>query len=222
MFDTDGRPLHVAWNYSRAELLADAIVHVVGLTLAIAGGTALLVLAAFYVTPLQLGAIGIYTAGLVALLAVSAAYNMWPISRTKWVLRRFDHACIFVLIAATYTPFMSCLPAEGTVVALTVGVWTVALSGAALKLALPGRFDRLAIALYLLLGLSGALAWDAVSKTLSGQTVALIIAGGLIYAGGIIFHLWESMRFQNAVWHSFVLVASAVFYVAILRGVVLA
>lgn len=222
MFDSDGRPLHVTWNYTRAEMIADGVVHVVGIVLAVIGVAVMLAMAVRWSEAAAVTAVIVYGIGLIGLLAASAAYNLWPISRTKWVLRRLDHAFIFVLIAATYTPFMTRLPAGFGSTALFVGVWAVAIGGASLKLALPGRFDRLSIALCLGLGASGALAWDLVSSSLSGTTLALIVTGGLIYAGGVVFHLWESLRFQNAVWHGCVLVASAVFYGAILGGVVLA
>lgn len=222
MFDADGRPLHVSWHYDRTELIADAVVHVLGLVLATSGAAILITLAILYSTPAEAAAVVVYCLALLSLIGTSAAYNMWPISRTKWVLRRFDHAAIFILIAATYTPFMARFPSGWATTALFIGVWGTAVLGAALKLALPGRYDRLSIALCLLLGFSGGLAWDIVSSSLSGTTLALIIIGGLIYAGGVVFHLWESLPFQNAVWHGFVLVASAVFYVAILGGVVLA
>jgi hemolysin III len=41
------------------------------------------------------------------MLALSAAYNMWPVLPGKWVLRRFDHSAIYLLIAGTYTPFLA-------------------------------------------------------------------------------------------------------------------
>ena len=221
MFDSDGRPLHVSWHYTKAEVVADAIVHAVGIALAIVGALTLIVLAAMKLSASEIVAVAVYTVGLVSLLSVSAAYNLWPVSPTKWVLRRFDHACIFLLIASTYTPFMTRFPMGAKTVALIVGVWGVAILGAAAKLTFPGRFDRFSVALYLMLGFSGIFAWDHMSSSLSPTTVALIVAGGLVYAGGVVFHLWESLRFQNAVWHSFVLVASTLFYVAILDGVVL-
>ena len=45
------------------------------------------------------------------MLVLSATYNLWPVSRAKWMLRRFDHSAIYVLIAATYTPIF--LAVEG-------------------------------------------------------------------------------------------------------------
>ena len=222
IFDADGRPLHVTWRYTREEMVADAVVHVLGIALALVGGIALVVLAALNTGASEITAVVVYAIGLLTLLSVSAAYNLWPQSPTKWLLRRFDHACIFILIAATYTPFITRFPLERSTIALIAGVWTVALAGAAVKIAMPGRYDRLAIVMYLLLGFSGGLTWEHMANSLSGTTIALILAGGLTYATGVIFHLWESLRFQNAVWHSFVLVASVLFYVAVLDGVVLA
>ncbi len=222
MIDTDGRPLHVTWRYDRAEVIADAVVHAVGIAFALAGGTALVVLAARWADGAQVAGVVVYALSLVALLSVSAAYNLWPVSRTKWLLRRADHALIFVLIAATYTPFVSRFPSGWVAGALLVGVWTVALVGAGLKIALPGRLDRLSIVLCVLLGGSGALVYDTVAAALPPSTVGLMIAGGVTYVAGIVFHLWHGLRFQNALWHGFVLVASILFYSAVLDGVVLA
>lgn len=219
MFDTDGRPLHVTWRYDRAELIADGVVHVLGITLATVGAVAILVLAAQHASSGVLGAVAIYAMGLVGLLVVSAAYNMWPISRTKWWLRRIDHAFIFILIAATYTPFVTRFEPSLQSQAMLIGVWSVAIIGAIAKVALPGRFDRLAIAIYVLLGFSGFLFWETIAAALPTTTLALIVAGGLTYTAGIVFHVWQGLRYQNAVWHGFVLAAAACHYAAVLREV---
>src|SRR3954447_3010058 len=223
MIDADGRPLALRRNYDRAELIADGIVHTIGILLGLAGAVALLVLAAQRADDAaEFAAIAIYAAGILAVLGTSAAYNMWPISPTKWWLRRFDHACIYVLIAGTYTPFITQLKNGLVASLLFAGVWATALLGAGLKLTLPGRLDRLSIAIYLLLGFSGLLAYDTVAASVSPTTLGLMLTGGLIYTAGVPFHLWSGLRFQNAVWHVFVLVATCVFYSAVLAGVVLA
>ncbi len=222
MIDHDGRPLHLTWNYTRAEMIADAVVHGIGIAFGVIGGAALIVLAAVFAGWAQLAAVTVYALGLVALLSVSAAYNLWPPSRTKWLLRRFDHALIFVLIAATYTPFITRFPHGFDRYALLLGVWAVAIGGALLKVTLPGRFDRLSIVLCILLGASGGLAWNTIAAALPHSTVLLMLSGGIVYVSGVIFHVWDGLRFQNAVWHAFVLVASILFYSAVLDGVVFA
>ena len=206
----------VRWNYDRAELIADGVVHGIGVLWGLVAATVLIVLTAIYATPLDLALVSIYVAGLLAMLVLSATYNLWPVSRAKWVLRRFDHSSIYVLIAATYTPFIAQMKDSMFAIALLIGVWCVAVVGIVLKLLFPGRFDRLAVVLYLMMGWSGFTVYDAGMTSLPTLTLWFIAAGGLLYSLGVIFHAWHRLRFQNAIWHCFVLLGAACHYTAVL------
>ena len=209
----------IPWNYDRAETLADAVVHGLGIALAVAGGAALMIVAALTANVSQVTAVAIYIAGLAAMIGFSAAYNLWPLTPVKWWLRRLDHSAIYLLIAATYTAFV--LPMNGTAADAILAVqWLSAAAGIALKLFFPGRFDRAAIALYLVMGWSGLFVIGPMAAALAPVTLALIAAGGVLYSAGVIFHVWESLRFQNAIWHGFVLSAAACHYGAVLTSVV--
>jgi hemolysin III len=205
---------NISWGYDRWEIIADGAVHIVGVLLGLIGAVALL-LATVKAQRIEVMPVAIYVVGLLAMLGLSAAYNMWPISPTKWILRRFDHSAIYLLIAATYTPFLALLKSSLLAAGLGIGVWLSALIGVALKLALPGRFDRFAIVLCLLLGWSGAIAYDAVMSTLPGASLWLLAAGGAFYSIGTLFHIWQRLRFQNAIWHGFVLLAASCHYAAV-------
>jgi len=204
------------WNYDRAELIADGVVHIIGVCFGLVAATALIVLTAVYATAVDIAAVSVYVAGLLAMLVLSATYNLWPVSRAKWVLRRFDHSAIYLLIAATYTPFIMELKDSYFAIALLIGVWCVAIVGVVIKLALPGRYDRLAVGLYLAMGWSGMMLYDKVVKALPAMALGLIVAGGVLYSLGVIFHAWQRLRFQNAIWHCFVLMGAACHYTAIL------
>ena len=206
----------VGWHYDRAELIADGIVHAIGVILGLIAATTLVVLTAVYATALDIVAVSIYVAGLLAMLVLSASYNLWPVSRTKWVLRRFDHSAIYILIAATYTPIIMELKDSVFAVALLVGVWCVAIFGVVLKLGWPGRFDRVSVGLYLALGWSGIMLYDSVVAVLPKLALWFVLAGGALYSLGVIFHAWRRLRFQNAIWHSFVLLGAACHYTAVL------
>lgn len=206
----------VGWNYDRAELIADGIVHAIGVVLGLIAATALVVLAAVYASPLDIVGVSIYVAGLLTMLVLSATYNLWPVSRAKWVLRRFDHSAIYVLIAATYTPFILDMKTSVFAIAVLIGVWCVAILGIVMKLGWPGRFDRLSIGLYLALGWSGAMLYDRVVAALPTLALWLVLAGGALYTLGVIFHTWRTLRFQNVIWHSFVLLGAACHYTAVL------
>ena len=209
------------WNYDRAELIADGVVHVVGVCAGLVAATVLMVLTALYATAFDVAVVSVYVVGLLAMLVLSATYNLLPVSRAKWILRRFDHSAIYVLIAATYTPFIMQLRDSYIAIALLVGVWCVAIAGIVLKLALPGRYDRVAVGLYLALGWSGLMLYDKVVKALPALALWLVVAGGVLYSLGVIFHAWQRLRFQNAIWHGFVLLGAACHYTAILDLIIL-
>jgi hemolysin III len=204
----------VKWDYDRAEFLADGAVHALGVTLSVAGVLSLVVQASGRSPLAQTAAVLIYGAGLLTVLCLSATYNLWPVSSAKWLLRRFDHAAIYLLIASTYTPFLIHVT-DPACSQLLVGIWTTACAGMVLKLACPGRFDRLAILLYLGLGWSGLIVYERVVASLPPATVWLLAVGGVLYSAGVIFHLWETLRFHNAIWHAFVLAAAACHFCAV-------
>src|SRR5205085_8314517 len=128
------------WNYDRAELIADGVVHGIGLFAGLVAATVLIVLTAIYASAFEIVAVSVYVAGLLAMLVLSATYNLWPVSRAKWVLRRFDHSAIYALIAATYTPLIMELKDSYFAMALLIGVWCLAIVGIVIKLVLPGRY----------------------------------------------------------------------------------
>jgi hemolysin III len=206
----------IRWNYDRAELIADGVVHGIGVFGGVVAATVLIVLAAVFASAYEIVSVSIYAAGLLAMLGFSAAYNLWPVSRSKWLLRRLDHSAIYILIAATYTPVFVQLQDRVFAMSLLAGVWSVAVVGVVLKLFFPGRFDRVSVGLYLAMGWSGIIAYDTGLSSLPHLAVWLIAVGGLLYSFGVIFHAWRRLRFQNAIWHCFVLLGAACHYTAVL------
>src|SRR5271169_1229066 len=130
----------VRWNYDRAEMIADGVVHGIGVFCGVVAAAVLVVLTAVHATAVEVAVVSVYVAGLLTMLVLSATYNLWPVSRAKWVLRRFDHSAIYVLIAATYTPFIMQVKDNVFAIVLLIGVWCVAIVGIVIKLVLPGRF----------------------------------------------------------------------------------
>ena len=203
----------LAWDYHRSEIIADAFVHLTGILLAFCAGTRFL-LDGGARDERSLLAASVYLLTLCFLFAMSAAYNLWPVSPIKWRLRRLDHSAIYLLIAGTYTAFL--LPMDHSApLALLSAIWVAAIVGVVMKVKYPGRFDRASIALYLFLGWSGILIFKQMTASFSQLTIFLILLGGLLYSVGVVFHVWSRLRYQNAIWHGFVVVAAGCHYGAV-------
>jgi hemolysin III len=212
---TDRYPGQISWDYDRAEIIADGVVHAIGLCLGLIGAVTIVVIAV-KIERIEVAPLLVYVIGLVTMLALSAAYNMWPVSPAKWILRRFDHSAIYLLIAGTYMPFLAQMKSALVSAGLGAGVWLSAVIGMTLKLALPGRFDRLAVVLCLLLGWSGVIVYDSLASALPSASLWLLAIGGILYSVGALFHICRGLRFHNAIWHGFVLIAASCHYSAVL------
>jgi len=209
-------------THSARERAADAMVHVVGLAAGVAGSLAIAALAAHTGRGSLLAAILIYCACMLSMLGASAAYNLAYHTAHRPLLRGLDHAAIFLMIAGTYTPFTTQALHGGLAIGATATVWGLALAGIALKLGHAPLFDRLAVALYLALGWVALVFVQPLVVALPASALLLLVVGGLLYTIGVLFHVWERLPYQNAIWHGFVLAAAACQYGAVIVGVVVA
>jgi hemolysin III len=202
------------------ERSADAWVHVVGLTAAGAGAITLLTLTLLSGRFAETAAVGVYALCLIAMLACSTIYNMAG-PRHRPVLRRLDHAAIFLMIAGSYTPFTTLRLTGPWAIWMTTAVWGLCLLGAAGKLFLPGLSKGFWVVLYLAVGWLVVIAIKPLVMTVSLAALILLLVGGLVYSLGVIVYLRKTLPFRRAIWHGFVVAAAATHYTAILTGVVL-
>jgi hemolysin III len=208
--------------YSRGEYLADLSAHVLGLAVGVVATIALMIEASKFGQSLLILGAGLYALGLIAMLSCSAAYNLCPPSPMKALLRRLDHAAIFVMIAGTYTPLLLNRVGGDWGLGLLSFVWLVAFGGVYLKIMFPRRWEMLTIGLYVGLGWSILVAINPLLRSISMDSLILIGTGGVIYTVGVIFHLWDRLPYQNAIWHWLVLLAAACHYIAIVNEVAIA
>ena len=202
-----------------AEIVADGVVHALGVGVGLPAAIALVVLTAFDRTPANLAPIAVYAAGLAAMFVCSAAYNLLRNNRLRAWLQRLDHAAIFAMIAGTYTPFIVLRLDGAWAVALAGAVWAIAGLGIVAKLLRLRWIEPISVGLYLLLGWIGLVAIEPFMHAMDVSTLALLGAGGLLYTVGVIFHLWRALPFQNAIWHAFVLLGAGLHYGAVLTVV---
>jgi len=210
-----------ARHYATARAMcADLVVHIVGLVLAVIGGVVLLALAVRGHSVSMVVGVGIYAAGLLAMLAFSTAYN-FARPRFRPLLRRLDHAGIFIMIAGSYTPFTTQNLTGAWAWGMTAAVWSVAAFGALGKLFLPTVGRKLWIPVYLALGWLVVIAMKPMLDSTTWLAMLLLGVGGILYSTGVIFYMNKRLTFCRAIWHGHVVAAAGSHWAAVLLGVVL-
>ena len=210
------KPRDLFPEYTIRERIADGCIHVIGVTASLVALTALLVIGVESQTLLWGVGLAIYGLALVATFSFSAGYHLVVRPKLKEVLRRLDHAAIFLMIAGTYTPFILIKMQTPWGLGLLAVVWTMAAIGIAIKLFAPRFLDGLSTALYLVQGWAVLAAWQPLMSALPGVALTLLMIGGVLYTIGVVFHLWERLPYQNAIWHGFVLSAASCHFAAVI------
>jgi hemolysin III len=202
------------------ERVADGCIHAVGIAASLVALAVLLVIGVKAQMTPWVVSLTIYGLALVAMFSCSAGYNliMHP-PKLKEVFRRLDHAAIFLMIAGTYTPFVLIKMNNAWGLGLLAVVWTIALIGILIKLVVPRFLEGATVGLYLVQGWAIVAAWHPLVTAVPAWVAIMLGIGGLLYTIGVVFHLWERLPYQNAIWHGFVLTAASCHYAAVL-GVV--
>jgi hemolysin III len=195
--------------------LANFATHGIGFLLSLIGSWELLRIAAVWHDRWTFWACVVYSASLVSLYAASTLSHAFFDLRWRRFYQTADQACIFLLIAGSYTPFGAVYLREGWWPILTLMMWGLALCGAVSLISLR-RIDRTGQVVYALLGWLPAISLIEIIQAAPVEVFAWIIAGGILYTAGLFFlHLDRRVRYFHATWHAFVIAGSICHYIAI-------
>lgn len=158
----------------------------------------------------------IYGTTLVALYGASTFYHSCKVLEKKHILKVVDHACIYLLIAGSYTPFSLGPLQESGGFNLLMIEWIIAIVGIIMKIIAIHRFHFISLIAYLAMGWLVMFSFNDLRNTLSMDSIIWLIAGGVIYSLGTLFYIWDNLPFNHGIWHLFVLGGSACHYISIL------
>ena len=208
-------------RYTLGEEVMNGVTHGVGALLAVAGGTLLIASSASQQDPYKLASSIVYGLSLAMLYLMSTLYHSIASPRAKAVLRVFDHCSIFLLIAGTYTPFTLVTLRQTGGWGLFGAIWGTAAVGIALNAISLRRFEKLSLLCYVVMGWAVVFQAGTLLSALSPGGLALLVAGGICYTGGILFYVLRR-PYMHGVWHLFVLAGSVChfFCVAMVIGLI--
>ena len=198
------------------EEIINSITHGVGFFLSIAGLSILVILSVHKGDPWKITAFSIYGATLIIMFLNSTLYHGITHSKIKHFFQKLDHSSIFILIAGTYTA-ITLTAMRGTWGWTLFGIiWGLAISGIIFKLIFFGRYKKINMAIYLIMGWMILIAIKPLILMVPSPTLLWIIIGGLFYTIGTIFYAWQSLSYNHVIWHVFVLGGSVSHFIGML------
>lgn len=203
-------------NFTKGEEITNAILHGIGLGLAIAALVVLVVFARIYGDVWYMASFSIYGSTLVMLYLSSTLYHSFPEGKVKNIFEIFDHSAIYLLIAGTYTP-LTLISLRGSLGWTIFGiVWGIAVVGIVFKVFWVKKFVIFSTLLYIVMGWLIILAINPLLAAMNKTSIVFLISGGLLYTFGTIFYVRRKMKYHHAIWHLFVLGGSVCHFFTIL------
>jgi len=199
--------------HHRTNDITSGVLHLIGALFAVAALAVLIVLGASRGGTWHVVSYSLYGSGLIILYAASSAYHLIPhkFTKTKLLFQHLDHAAIYILIAATYTPITFIALAGGWRWSIFGVIWGLAILGAALKISRLQMLPWLSAVLYLVMGWLITVAFVPLIQSMTAATLWLLVAGGLSYTVGLAFFALDRVLphkkyfWMHEIFHVFVL-----------------
>ncbi len=182
-----------------------AITHYIGAGMAISG------LVALIDRSLKIGEMGyivgsiIFGSALIFLYTMSGTYHILKVGKLKQVFRVLDHAAIYVLISASYTPYIFTVLTGKTKWIIFFAQWGLTFIGVIFKIFFTGKFKVVSTLIYLFMGWMVVFVFKDIKAALSTVSLNCLIAGGIVYSIGAIIYMIKKIKFGHAIWHLFVI-----------------
>lgn len=202
------------------EEIFNSVTHGAGAILSLAFLTLLVIFASLHGSARHVVGCSIFGASMVLLYTASTLYHSARSPRLKHIFKTADHACIFLLIAGTYTPFTLVTLQGGWGWTLLAIVWGIAAVGIVFKIFFVYRFRTAATVAYLLMGWLAVVAVKPLLANLPPGGLFWLVAGGLSYTVGTVFYLLKRLPYSHAIWHLFVLGGTTCHFFAVLFYVI--
>ena len=202
-----------------------ALTHFIAMILALCAASPLIIKAAAEPDKSHVLALSIFIVSMICLYAASTTYHTFDISESvNKVLRKIDHAMIFVLIAGSYTPVCMIVLPKNIGIPLLATVWTVAIVGTIFKICWITCPHWLSSVLYISMGWLVVFAFSPIMKNLCHAAFLWLLIGGIIYTvGGVIYalklplfkhHNWKNFG-NHELFHCFVMAGSLCHYILV-------
>ncbi len=172
--------------------------------------------------PYVLPGVAIFGLGLTMCFLSSTVYHWVSTPQLKRRLRIIDHLCIYLLIAASYTPFALVNLRDSWGIPVFIAIWVLAILGSIFKILIRNQlqtYELVDAGFYVLMGCMALLFIKPIVANIPPDGVRLLSLGGAAYILGVFFYLNKKIPYNHAIWHLFVMAGGAFHFAAVWRYV---
>ena len=195
-------------NTSKGEEIANFVSHTVGAGLSIIAFILLTIRASWTRDFPTIISFMIFGFGLIVLYTMSSIYHGLKPGTAKRIFEIFDHSGIYILSAATYTPFLVLVVKSKTGIIILWTQWAICILGILFKSFFTGKLKMFSTLLYLFMGWMIVFAFNELKTNINNVSFIYLVTGGILYSLGTIFYTWKICKFNHMIWHIFVIMGS--------------
>ena len=192
-------------SYTVGEEIFSAITHGVGAALSVVALVLMLIKTIADGNAVSVFSAAVFGVSLIILYMMSTLYQALTPKTAKKVVRIFDHATIFLLIAGTYTPYVLLALSGNVRILLFCILWGLAAIGITFDSIMLDKFRKIEMLLYVGMGWCILFASENLLANLAPSGTLLLFTGGVLYTVGIIFYALKKIPYMHPIWHLFVL-----------------
>ncbi|MGL4308407.1 PAQR family membrane homeostasis protein TrhA [Cetobacterium sp. SF1] len=202
-------------RYDKIEEYVNSFTHYFGAGLSIIGLIVLVKKAMETRSVANIAGALVFSLAMILLYTMSGTYHILKQGKIKNIFRVLDHSAIYILISASYTPYLL-TAMDGVSRWVIFGIqWGMTLLGIIFKIFFTGRFGALSTIIYLVMGWMVVFVFKDLKEVLSNLSMGYLVAGGILYSLGVIFYASKKIKFSHAIWHLFVIGGSFCNYMSV-------
>lgn len=203
-----------------SEEKANYITHAFGILFALIAIPVLILYALEKSNASTVWGVTVFSFGMLMVYLASTIYHaVKQNTKTKRILRIFDHIGIFVMIGGSYTPLVLKYTDTSTSSTFLTVLWSLILLGSILKVFFTGKHVLLEVGIYLALGWMIVFIIKPLIANMPSHIFLFVLVSGIFYSIGVVFYLWKKLNYHHAIWHVFVLAGTVTHFFAVYNSI---
>lgn len=205
-------------RYKKSEEITNVITHILGFILTFIWFLPIIIRSFKIEDYIRAVSFLIYMICVGLMFLSSSLYHLMINPKARLIFRAIDHGVIYLTIAGSYTPVTLIGLKSRLSLFIFIAVWILALAGVimniiAFSIAREDKISKVAMIIYIIMGWLSIILFYQIIKYIGIGYLLYLLGGGLVYTIGAYFYANKNIKYNHAIWHIFILIATFIMVV---------